>query len=65
MVEAEMAKKEDRRASVLNVNFKEYVSRYRDENLYMISAIPPHLKKDVPLAYPLQVCFIEIGGNEF
>lgn len=52
-VTAEQRKKEIRTFPAYDVSFKEFVSTYRKEDIYMVNGVPPFLQKDVMLPPPL------------
>ena len=54
-VEVEMKKKEDRNTNPIKMSFKSFIDIYRDQPVYMVSSVPFHLERDVPVAASLQV----------
>lgn len=50
----ETMKKESRQQSTETLRFKEFIRTYNQSGYYMVNAVPPFLRQDVPLPGPLQ-----------
>jgi len=53
-VNVEMKKKEDRNQEIIKKSFKSFIAIYRNQPVYMVSSVPSHLERDVPVAASLQ-----------
>lgn len=52
-ITAEQRKKEIRTFPAIDISFKEFVTTYEQEDIYMVNGVPPFLQKDVMLPPPL------------
>lgn len=54
VVNVETKKKEERNQEMIETSFKSFVEMYRKKPVYMVSPVPSHLERDVPVPYSLQ-----------
>lgn len=50
----ETVKKESRNQDIIGLSLKEFIQKYKDKEIYMVNPVPPFIRKDVPLPFPLQ-----------